>query len=62
LTAGAVYCWGDNFGPVPVQIQIPQQLTRIDASVGRFCGMSIQGVAWCWTTPAVPATKAEGQS
>jgi Regulator of Chromosome Condensation (RCC1) repeat protein/regulator of chromosome condensation (RCC1) repeat-containing protein/Big-like domain-containing protein len=60
--AGAVYCWGDNFGATPVQIQIPQALTRIDVSVGRFCGMSVQGVAWCWTTPASAATKAEGQS
>jgi alpha-tubulin suppressor-like RCC1 family protein len=60
--AGAVYCWGDNFGKTPVLIQIPQALTRIDVSVGRFCGMSVQGVAYCWTTPGLPATKLEGQS
>ena len=58
---GQVYCWGDVFGKTPILIGIPQPLVRIDVASHRFCGMSVQQVAWCWTLPGVTPTKVEGQ-
>ena len=52
---------GEAFGKKPVRIQIPQAVARIDASSGRLCGMSVQGVAYCWNS-AVEVRKLEGQS
>ncbi|MBA3496143.1 MAG: hypothetical protein H0T86_03475 [Gemmatimonadales bacterium] len=59
--AGAVYCWGDVFGKVPVRIPVPQPLARVDVASHRFCGMSVQQVAWCWTSATVTPIRVDGQ-
>jgi hypothetical protein len=57
----ARFCWGDVFGKIPVHISVPQPLARVDVASHRFCGMSVQQVAWCWTLPNVMPTQVDGQ-
>jgi len=60
-TDGTVYCWGANRGGevgngdstetnVPTAVQLPAGTTFTAISVGDFhaCGLTPDGVAWCW--------------
>lgn len=44
---GAIYCWGDSYGRVPVRQQSPHEFTSLSVGNGRICGTINSGGAAC---------------
>jgi len=59
ISAGAVYCWGDNgsgelgngttaAAAAPTRIASPLQFTRVGTGAFHSCALAADGTAWCW--------------
>ena len=60
--AGSMFCWGDGYGPTPVQVPLPRPAVAIAAGSYHDCAALDDGTVWCkgWNAYGQLGTGAAG--
>jgi hypothetical protein len=57
---GTAWCWGNSWGPAPVQVKVPGTVIDIHASLVTDCASTAGHQAWCWTVAAHQPVRVPG--